>query len=160
PAQQRLLVVDDPAFDPDEARLPLGGARMTANDAVEPDHASERHCPRTGPAQHSDERRERIVALNLGRDAGARTGGAKAAPRNRAGAESGVRRRALKPGDERQLIVGRRERRRGIFEARGGDVVDRATPEQRGGRRADPTREKADGKRVADARATGSPIAP
>src|SRR4030095_17055173 len=92
--------------------------------------------------------------------AGARTGGTKAAPWNRARPEPGLRCRALEPGDQRELIVGRRKRRSGMLEARGGDVIDGAKLEKRRRRRDDPAREQHDRKDVGQGRRASTLIAP
>jgi hypothetical protein len=69
------------------------------------------------------------------------------APRNRADAEARRRRHALEPRDERELIVGRSERRGEILEARGGRVVEAAELEQRERRPQDPRDEERGGDR-------------
>ena len=143
PAQERLVVVDDAALRDDEARLAARDAAVVADQPVQPDRAAERQRPGERPAERADERGERVVALDLRRHAGAAAGARVAAPRHGAEAEARRRRGALEPGDQRELIVGRRERRGEVLEPGGGDVVDRAELEQRQRRRQDPQRRTA-----------------
>ena len=62
----------------------------------------------------------------------------EAAPRHRAEAEAVGRRGALEPRHERELVVGRRERRGDVLEPARRDLVERADLEQRRGDDGDP----------------------
>ena len=80
--------------------------------------------------------------MDLRRHAAALAGCRITAPWRRADAETSRRRRALEPGHQRQLVVGRRKRCRQAFEARCRDAVDLAEAEQRERHHADPAGEQ------------------
>src|SRR6266550_1610645 len=115
PTHECLVVVAHAAGDPDEAGLAARCISMAANERVQPNRATDCQRPRRRPAELAHHRSERIVALNLCRHTGARAWRPEAAPRDRPRPESLWRRRALKPSNQGELVVGRREWRRKIL---------------------------------------------
>ena len=130
PAQERLAVGDDASRTTNKPRFAAGHATVMPYQPVQPHRGAEGERPRRRPAEHTDQRRERVIAVDLRRNAGAACAG-EAAPRHGAQSEAVGRRRFAEPRDERQLIVGGRERRRQVFQAARSDFVDGAELEDR-----------------------------
>ena len=84
---------------------------MVANQPVQPDRTTDRNGPRCGPAERPDQRGQGVIALDLRRYARAAGTARMTAPGNRAEPEARRRRRLPEPGHQRELIIGRCQRR-------------------------------------------------